>query len=537
MSQYSAFHFPSSKPKNKKDYYLQRFFEIAPGVISLSIIFSCFYFSYSWPVAIAIFIIIFDLYWLVRTGYISVFVIFAYRRIKIWEKEDWLGKYRAARSVFSSKEELKERKEDYNSSLTISSSNGKTDSQEIYHLVILPTYKEDIEILKASINSILNSDYPKNKIILVMAFEERAGDEAIEKAEILENQFSDKFFAYLTTIHPDGLAGEARVKGANLNWAAKEARLFLDEKNIKYENVLISAFDCDSCVHPKYFSCLAYKFLTAKNRRQLSFQPIPFYNNNIWQASAFVRVLMANSSFWQMIQSVRTGKMVTFSSHSMNFKTLVNVGYWPADIISDDSIIFWKCFSYYNGNYKTVPIYLPISMDAISSGNIFKDFVNQYKQLRRWAWGVENVPIVFRMFLENKKIPLAKKITRGWEEISGRISWGVAPIIITTLGWLPIILGGEKFHQTTIALNLPSILGHLMTLAMVGVLISILVFLLLLPPMPKETNKSRYFIMAGQWVLVPIIAIPLGAMPMLDAQIRLMLGKYLEFWVTEKKRN
>ena len=370
-----------------------------------------------------------------------------------------------------------------------------------------------------------------------MAFEERAGDGALEKARILEEQFSSQFFAYLTTVHPDGLAGEARVKGANLNWAAKEAKLFLDEKNIKCENVLVSAFDCDSCVHPKYFSCLAYKFLTAENRCQLSFQPIPFYNNNIWQASAFTRVLMANSSFWQMIQSVRTGKMVTFSSHSMNFKTLAEIDYWPADMISDDSIIFWKCFSYYNGNYKTVPIYLPVSMDAISSGNIFKNFISQYKQLRRWAWGVENVPIVFRMFLENKKIPLMKKITRGWEEISGRISWCVTPIIITTLGWLPIILGGEKFHQTTMALNLPSILGYLMTLAMIGLLISMLIFLLILPSIPKEMNKSRYFIMASQWILAPIIAIPLGAMPMLDAQIRMMLGKYLEFWVTEKKRS
>ncbi len=528
----STFTFPSPKPKKRSDYYLQRFFEIAPGVISLSILFGCFYFSYSWPVAIAIFIIVFDLYWLVKVGYISAFVISAYRRIKIWEKEDWLGKYHAIKYIPLSGGVSGS----FSANLTHPQPPPERGVNKIYHLVILPTYKEDIEVLRASINSILNSDYPKDKIILVLAFEKRAGDEAMEKAEILEKQFGNRFFAYLTTVHPDGLAGEAKVKGANLTWAAKEARLFLDEKNIKYENVLVSAFDCDSCVHPKYFSCLAYKFLTAKSRRQLSFQPIPFYNNNIWQTSAFVRVLMANSSFWQMIQSIRTGKMVTFSSHSMNFKTLVEIDYWPVDVISDDSIIFWKCFSYYNGNYKTVPIYLPVSMDAVSSGNVFKNFVSQYKQLLRWAWGVENVPIVFRMFLENKKIPLAKKISRGWEEISGRISWGVTPIIITVLGWLPIILGGEKFHQTTIALNLPVILGYLMTLAMVGLLISMLIFLLLLPPPPKGTGKSKYFIMASQWILAPIIAIPLGAMPMLDAQIRLMLGKYLEFWVTEKRR-
>ncbi len=515
MSQNDTFYFPSSKPENKKDYYLQRFFEITPAVISLNILFGCLYFSYSQPVAVAVFIILFDLYWLVKVGYISAFVISAYRRMKIWNMEDWSGKCQKLESNIPP--ELK-------------------DSRGIYHVVILPTYKEDIEVLRASVNSIVASDYPKDKTILVLAFEERAGDEALEKAEILEEQFGDKFFAYLTTVHPDGLAGEAKVKGANLTWASKEVKIFLDEKNIKYENVLVSAFDCDTCVHSKYFSCLTYKFLTAENRYQLSFQPIPLYNNNIWETSSFVRILMANSSFWQMIQSVKTNKMVTFSSHSINFKTLTKINYWPTDVISDDSIVFWKCFSYYNGHYKTEPIYLPVSMDAISSGSVFKNFTSQYKQLRRWAWGIENVPLVFRMFLKNKKIPLLKKLDRGWEEISGRISWGITPIIITFLGWLPIVLGGEKFHQTTLALNLPFILGCLMTMAMGGLLVSMFIFLLLLPPLPKGISKLKYFIMAVQWILAPMIAIPLGAAPMLDAQIRLALGKYLEFWITEKSR-
>ena len=522
MFQNSAFIFPSSKPKNKKDYYLQRFFEIVPAIITLGILAGCFYFSYSRPIAVAFFIILFDLYWLLKVGYFSSFIISAYRRIKIWEAEDWLVKCQALETSQEQDVEKNNRRQSF---------------REIYHLVILPTYKEDIEILEESINSIIDSDYPKDKIILVLALEERAGDEALKRAKILEERFGDKFFAYLTTVHLDNLAGEAKVKGANLTWAAKEVRLFLDEKNIKYENVLVSAFDCDTRVHPKYFSCLTYKFLTAEKRYQLSFQPMPLYNNNIWQTSAFVRVLMANSSFWQMIQSVKTKRIVTFSSHSMSFKTLVKIDYWPVNVISDDSIIFWKCFSYYGGDYKTEPIYLTVSMDAILSKNISRNFINQYKQLRRWAWGVENIPIVFRIFLGNKKIPLSEKIIRGWEEISGRISWGVTPIIIAVLGWAPIILGGEKFHQTTIALNLPIILGCLMSLAMAGLLISMFIFLLLLPPLPKKMGKLKYLSMIVQWVLAPIIAIPLGAAPMLDAQIRLALGKYLEFWVAEKRRN
>ena len=38
--------------------------------------------------------------------------------------------------------------------------------KEIYHLVILPTYKEGAEIIEESIQSIIKANYPKEKMIL-----------------------------------------------------------------------------------------------------------------------------------------------------------------------------------------------------------------------------------------------------------------------------------------------------------------------------------------------------------------------------------
>jgi hypothetical protein len=60
--------------------------------------------------------------------------------------------------------------------------------------------------------------------------------------------------------------------------------------------------------------------------------------------------------------------------------------------------------------------------------------------------------------------------------------------------------------------------------------------LYLLPPAPEGTKRWKKAMMVLQWVLSPIVAIPLGSFPMIDAQTRMFLGKYMEFWVTEKIR-
>jgi len=51
-----------------------------------------------------------------------------------------------------------------------------------------------------------------------------------------------------------------------------------------------------------------------------------------------------SASFCQLIESMRLEKFVTFSSHSMSFKTLVEIGYWPVNMISDDSVVYWKAY-------------------------------------------------------------------------------------------------------------------------------------------------------------------------------------------------
>jgi hypothetical protein len=99
-----------------------------------------------------------------------------------------------------------------------------------------------------------------------------------------------------------------------------------------------------------------------------------------------------------------------------------------------------------------------------------------------------------------------------------------------------LIVGGREFLQSVVAFNLPYVTQTLMRVALVFLIFSVYVNLILLPPRPRKYGPWKTISMYLQWFLVPISAVLFHSLPAIEAQTRLMLGKYLEFWVTPKAR-
>jgi len=507
----------ASDIKNPKDRRIYRLLEMLPAVMSLSTLLGVFVFSWLFPAYVSVFIICFCFYYLFRIFYFSLHQIFGYFRVKSHMKRDWL-------------KELKK----------IKKTEGRPNWRDIYQIIILPTYKESDEIISETIESIIKSDYPKEKMVIALAVEKRAGAEFEKQAREIAEKYSDKFYKFFVFVHPANLQGEIAGKGSNTAYVGKEIKeKFVDLLKIPYENILVSTFDIDTKIFPQYFACLTWYYLTQENPENASYQPIPVYNNNIWTAPAFARVVSTSNTFWQMIQQERAEKLTTYSSHSTPGKVFFEIGY-PANVVSDDSRIFWKAYLNYDGNYRVVPIYYMVSMDAVMAKNWWRTIINQYKQQKRWAWGCAEIPYIMFGFLNNNKIPFSKKFSHTYTILDGYWSWATASLLLLILGWLPILLGGQNFNFTVLSFNLPILTGQIMTLSLIGMLVSASLSTMLLPPIPKTIKwykrwlkRSTVFV---QWIFLPVTLIAFGALPALDAQIRLMLGKYMGFWVTEKVR-
>ncbi len=535
------------------DRKLYRALEIFPGFLSWATLLVLAVLSYFKPVWVAYFIIAFDVYWLLLVVYLGVHLLVSYRRLRQNEKIDWKKKCEELPSTFPRNKEMIGREtsvprrafgcspeESAGAGTPLATAGARW--QEIIHLIILPTYNESLDVIKLSFEGLVNDGYPTDKMIVVLAVEERGGKKALDNAKEIEREYGDKFKRFLITVHPDGIEGELKGKGANQAWAAREVkRKIIDPLNLDYDKILVSVFDIDTVVYPGYFYCLSYKFLTVKNPYRASYQPVPVYHNNIWQAPFFARVAASSNTFWQMMQQIRQEKLATYSSHSMTWRALVDIGFWATNMVSEDSRIFWHCFLRYGGDYRVEPLYFPVSMDVCMDEKVSRTAKNLYKQQRRWGWGVENLPYLMFNAIKNwknfnKPGVRWKVISRVLNQVYGFHSWATNAIIIGVIGWLPLILGGDRFNATVLSGNLPIVTRYLMTAAMFGLVLSAIVSTFLLPDRPKKYGFGKMVAMVSQWLILPLSIIVFGAVPAIDAQTRLMLGKYMGFWVTPKKR-
>ena len=182
-----------------------------------------------------------------------------------------------------------------------------------------------------------------------------------------------------------------------------------------------------------------------------------------------------------------------------------------------------------------VALFVPVYQDCVLGSTRIVTFKNQYLQMRRWAWGISDFPFVVKEYMRHPEIPFGEKVLQVFRLFSGHFSWSTASFLLA-FAWLPLLFNAS-FQDTVLAHNVTYFSSLIMNLAWISLVANVWFFFLLLPPRPKSSGRYKYIGLLLQWFLIPIVALFFSAIPALESQTRLMIGKKLDvFWVTPKVR-
>lgn len=411
---------------------------------------------------------------------------------------------------------------------------GFPDWEKVRHVVIIPTYKEPIHILERTLDSLASQEFPAKQIIPVLAMEGKETREAREeKWKALSAKYGRIFGHLYMTVHElemGEVAGKASNERSSAIWIKQN---YIDLNKIDINYVTVTSCDADHKFHPKHFANLTFKFLDNPERYKRFWQPAVMFYNNIWEIPAITRVPNTLMSIWNLAQLPRRDRLINAQNYSLSFKLLDYVGYWDADKIPEDWGIFFKAFYKSGGGLEVEPIYLPLMADAAQSTSLWKTLQNQYQQIQRWAWGVSDDPWIIKNYLLAKNVPFWDKTMRLIQVVWAHFLWPVNWFLITLGLTIPVLLN-PAFGRTVLGYTVPKLSSFILTISLVSLVVMLVIDNIQKPPRPKDVRLWRQLITPFEFILMPIAGFFFSALPGLDAHTRLMLGKYIEYRVTEK---
>ncbi len=490
---------------------VQRTLECLPGLVTWLVVTALVWGALLLPRAVAVAVLAFDLFWL-WLSYRTVWNAWvSWRRVRRARATDWRYEYRIAQAF------------------------GRAFAawEDIYHVVIIPNYKEPESILRRTLSS-LAAQQNADQIFVVLAMEAREQGGGA-KAHRLMEEFRGRFAGIFATFHPAGLPGEVAGKSSNENWAARAAkRRLVDELGYDLNYLTITSCDADTVFDPAYFACLTYKFGTDPRRYRRFWQSPIVLTNNIWDTPAPLRVGSALSDI-HILGNLSKRDRVVFpqSTYSLSLRMAHEVGYWDPDVIPEDWHMFLKCYYAFRGRVDVEPIYLPTGNDAVRAGGLWRTFVEAYHQKKRHAWGASDIPYAIRQMLAHREMPPWRRVRRVIALWANHLLWSTNWFLLTLGWWLPIAVRRLAGLDVDVS-HLHALARLSLTACLLPYVAAILIAARFRPPTPSWWRLRHRVVALLMWAALPVTSLFFGALPALEAQTRLMLGKRLEYRCTAK---
>ena len=488
-----------------------RLFEAAPGLVTWILLLAPAWipiiFQTPGAIAVAGAVLVFDVYWLFRSITVVTGVYSTLWRMRRDMAKDWLAVCRLDQQA------------------------GLTDPLQYYQLCVIPTYTEPYNVLERTVQAIVDSNYPPElKMVGIITREtDKPGWENVAR---LKEKFGSQlrgFYHIKDPLEPGIVVG----KSAAMNWGGRWMVRVLTEEGLDLDRVLITDLDSDYRVHREYFGWISAHHAREQLRDYVIWQPVPLFHNNYWQVPMAVRIMSASTSQWQMFLHSRPHRLVAFSSYTCSLEFVRRVGYWDKDVIPEDSRFYWKAFFTFGKRFSVKSVYLPLYGDSPNSRDYASTHMSQYNQIKRWAWGITDVPYVLARLFKHPEIPLTLRIRRFMNLFLNHINWIFLPLLLMFGASVPLWVS-QDFSLTDLGQTLWSYSGILLSTTLSTVVFFLYFEILLLPPKPANWPLWKRAGVYVQYFAYPIVGLVLSVLPALEAHTRLLFGRYLEYRVTEK---
>jgi len=468
----------------------------------------------AFPRAVLMVAAVLGFYSAIRFLFAGIANVMGLRKIAYWEATDWRERYRQE------------------------AASDALPWDKVHHIVLIPNYKEPIDILRRTLDNLAQQDEAIRRITIVLAME--AGEEGcVEKAEALQEEYAPCFANFFFTVHPRGLPGEMQCKSANQAWASRWAkRRLVDEMGYNIDHLVVTTMDADTLWHKNYFAALTYLFAT-NPQRYLRFWQAPIrYHTNIWDINPLLRIVNAYSTAFELAYLAAPWWIpMPMSSYSLSLRLLDASGYWDGDVIADEWHMFIKAYFARDGAVMLDRIFLPFSATAVTGDTLWQAIRNRYSQTLRHAWGSKEVGFIIAKMLEHPEVDFSVSFKLLFRVAHDILLAGAGWVILTAGGQLPFLLNPRLLEQILAEGSAnPSFLLLQISFILVAVLGVVFWFQDVIARPPRTHRQTLYerLLTLLSFPMLPFLTLIFVALPTLQAQTRLMVGVPLRFTVSRK---
>jgi len=253
------------------------------------------------------------------------------------------------------------------------------DPDPVVHAVVVCSYKEPLEVLCRTFESISSQQGIRRRPIAVFAAEAR--DETWRTTfNAIKKRYGDRFEQLLYTEHV--LAeGEIAGKSSNENFAVRSLyRKMVDDMGLDPFEVLVTIADSDSLLSSSYLAHVEASFHSHPDGRRLIYSgPLNTYRN-FGDADLLIQCLEMMRCHYDMFHNPFQVPY-PYSNYSLTLGFAAEIGFWTPDSMPEDIHTANKAMVNNFGSRTTVAIPPLICNDLVVG------LSHRYTQARRHQWG------------------------------------------------------------------------------------------------------------------------------------------------------